>query len=258
MEKPSIHLDGAPNFRDLGGYQTADGRMVRPGVLFRSGHLARLSDSDRSCLEALEIRTVVDFRREREVGIFGADALGHQVTEVPLPIPGHDDDDRVYESIRSGDFTALHDLSEASRMMVREAASQFGALLRLIAEGSNLPLVYHCIGGKDRTGVASALILTILGVPWQTVRTDYLRSNERLAGFLEEQIARLSARNTTAGDSNSESIAALRRFFVLDASYIDAARDEIQQLAGSFDAYVSDWLELSPAEIASLRGSLLV
>jgi len=253
----SITLEGSANFRDLGGYQTADGRTVRTGVVFRSGHLANLTDADVVRLDALGLKTVVDFRADHELEVFGHDRLNGSVDRVSIPIGNHKDHQDFYESIQAGDFTALHDLAQASRTMVRDNADDFAALLRLIAESDNLPLVFHCIGGKDRTGVAAALILSLLGVPWETVRTDYLRSNEALRGTLEEQISRLSDGKVPVGQTNDENLAALRKFFILEGSYIDAARDEIANIAGSFENYVAEWLQLSQDHIAAIRTNLL-
>lgn len=254
----TITLEGSPNFRDLGGYRTTDGRAVRRGVLFRSGHLAQLTDPDVALLDRIGVRTVVDFRPHPEIEIFGADRIDGAIRRVSIPIGDHPDAPALYKAISAGDFTALHDLSEASRTMVRDHSGQFAELIHLVAQGGNLPLIFHCIGGKDRTGVASALILSLLGVPWETVRTDYLRSNEATRGVLEAQISRLSNGTIQVGDSSDENIEALRKFFILEGSYIDAVRDEIEDVAGSLDNYAEQWLRLSPDDITALRTTLLV
>jgi protein-tyrosine phosphatase len=253
-----VALVGAPNFRDLGGYRTTDGRAVRTGTLFRSGHLAHLTDGDLDLLGRIGIATVVDFRPDREVEMFGPDRLRDGTTYVSIPIGDGAHTPAAYEAVQAGDFTGLHDLAEASRTMIRENATEFRDLIHLIAEKDNLPLVFHCIGGKDRTGVASALILSILGIPWPTVRADYLLSNKMMQGVVEEQISRLSAGKLSAVEPTAQNLAALRRFFVLKGSYIDAAREESERLAGSFPNYVAQCIELSPGDIASLRANLLL
>lgn len=258
MTLPTISLEGSPNFRDLGGYRTADGKQVRTNVLFRSGHLAQLTDEDLAKLEQVGIRTVVDFRPDHEVDMFGRDRLNGSVELVSIPIGDHGHHQDFYDKIQAGDFTHLHDLENASRQMIGNNAKDFAGLLRLIAEGENLPLVFHCIGGKDRTGVAAALILTLVGVPWETVRDDYLRSNDATRGMLEEQIARLSGGKVPVGNSSEENIAALRRFFIVEPAYIDAAHEEIERVAGSFDRYVTEWLDLSAGDVAAIRRNLLV
>ncbi len=237
MNTPQFTLEGSPNFRDLGGYVTSDGRIVRSGILFRSGHLAQLTDGDVARLDELGISTIVDFRPQHEIEIFGPDRIDGDIRKYSFPISDHDAGPDFYESIQAGDFSGLHDLAKASRKMIRDNAAEFGALLRLVGEGDNLPLIFHCIGGKDRTGVAAALILTLVGVPWDTVREDYLRSNKTLEGVLEEQISRLSGGKVPVGRSNDANIEALRRFFILDGANIDAARDEVMRISGSFENY---------------------
>lgn len=254
----TLPLQGSPNFRDIGGYEAADGRRVRRNILFRSGHLAHLTDSDVMTLEQLGIRTVVDFRPDFDVDLFGEDRLPADVEQLSIPIGDHENHQDFYDKIKAGDFTHLADLAAASREMIGNNATDFGALLRLIAEREKLPLVFHCIGGKDRTGVATALILSLVGVPWEKVREDYLRSNEATKGMLEEQVSRLSAGKVPVGHSTEENIAALRRFFVLEPGYIDAALEEIERIAGSFDRYVTEWLGLSAEQVAAIRDNLLV
>ena len=79
-----------------------------------------------------------------------------------------------------------------------------------------------------------------------------------MSGVLEEQISRLSGGQGPVAGSTEESIAALRKFFVLESSYIDAARDEIERVAGSFKRYVSDWLGLTSIEVSAVRNNLLI
>jgi protein-tyrosine phosphatase len=165
----------------------------------------------------------------------------------------------MHLALQDGDYTALHDLADANRKMVRGYGTEFGAVLRLIADPASHPVVFHCIGGKDRTGIAAALLLFTLGVPWDDVRRDYLRSNDRLQGVVEDQIAGLTGSpNTPARPRpNEENLAALRRFFIVESSYIDAGRDEAERLAGSLEQYIRDHLGVSNEMQASLRSTLL-
>jgi protein-tyrosine phosphatase len=256
---PVVFLEGAPNFRDLGGHMTKDGHSVRRGLVFRSGHLAELSDRDVQRLTDLGLRTVVDFRREFEVALYGRDRLPPDARLVALPIAAAEMDEPTHDVIRRGDFTALPDLSEASRDFIRHNTESLGAFLHLLAETENLPLVFHCIGGKDRTGVAAALVLAILGVPWARIRADYLRTNELLEPKVGEWLARL---DLTQGEGGSprpspEDLEAFRRFFILEPDYIDAALDEVTNLAGSIEGYVSKELGVKDSTIDHLRSNLL-
>jgi protein-tyrosine phosphatase len=256
---PPSALDGAPNFRDLGGHRTEDGQTVRSGLVFRSGHLANVTDADLDRLNQLGIKKVIDFRPRTEQEMTGYDRLPRDAEYIGVPIGDPDMAPHVKHAIEEHDFTVLPDLAVANRTLVREFAPELGRLLEMASHRENLPIIFHCIGGKDRTGMAAALLLTVLGVPWDAVRDDYLRSNGRLGGTVTDQDAFLEAVTGRYTDTplSEENLAALRRFFVLEPEYIEAARDEIRLIAGSFDVYVRDWLGLSDTVIDRLRTGLL-
>ncbi len=252
-------LQGAPNFRDLGGYATTDGTVTRSGLVFRSGHLADLTAPDLETLNRLGIRTVIDFRPQREQEISGQDTLPENVDYVSIPIGDPAMAPHVYRALQHGEFTALPDIIAANRTLVRDFGAQLGEAIRIMSNPESLPLVFHCIGGKDRTGMTAALLLTIVGVPWQTVREDYLRSNTRLGASAVDQDAFLSrlADRTGSGNLTDENRRALRRFFVLEEAYLDAAWDEIGLVADSFDQYVEQHLRIDGETTAALRSLLL-
>lgn len=258
-QSPAVRLAGAPNFRDLGGQPTEDGRTIRRGLVFRSGHLARLTDDDLTRLEDLGIRTVIDFRPAFEVGLFGRDRVPSGASYRSLPITAGGMDAEAHEALRAGELTALPDLVEVSRSFIRDYTRELGELLRTLAEPANLPLIFHCIGGKDRSGVASAVVLSALGVRWAAVREDYLLTNHRLRDAIEDQLVAL-ARTARGGDGRSldaEELAAARRFFVLKPRYIDAARDEMIAMAGSIEGYIRDALDVPADVVVRLREELL-
>lgn len=169
------------NFRDLGGYATVDGRTVARGRIFRSDDLCRLAgaDDDLAAFEALGIRTVVDLRRPTEVAQFGRvpvlDGLTYHHVHLVHPLwpqaPVADVEARV-------DFL----LTRYGEMAVASAEG-IGTALRLIADSKTAPLVVHCIAGKDRTGIVSALTLSLLGVDDETVAEDYALSEPGVAAF---------------------------------------------------------------------------
>ena len=256
---PHIALEGAPNFRDLGGYRTADGRVVRSGVVFRSGHLANLSDSDLERLREIGVKTVIDFRPRTEREMTGHDRLPEGADYVEYPIGDPEMTPLVRKALEQGDFTVLPDLAEANRSLIRDFAGEMGKLLRLVSDEQRLPVIFHCIGGKDRTGVAAALLLSVLGVPWADVRSDYLRTNDRIdsAGSSHVSFLERIVRSYAKAELTEENLAALRRFFVLEPAYIEAVRDEITRLAGSLPAYTRHWLGLTDEVVERLRGLLL-
>lgn len=257
MPESSIRLEGAPNFRDLGGLPAAAGGTVRYGRVFRSGNLVHLTDTDVARLNALGIRTVIDFRHEFEVDAFGIDRLPPGASRVSLPITAGGMDASTHEALRRGDLTALPDLTVANRNFVRNNRRELGELLRILGEPGNLPAIFHCIGGKDRTGIAAAILLSALGVPWSNVQTDYLATNDQIAMGVDEQLAHLARTTGYKGTQSTASREAARRFFVLEARYIDAAREEMIARAGSVDDYIQSDLKVSPVVVARLRRELV-
>lgn len=259
-----IPLDGQPNFRDLGGYETADGRTVKFGQVFRSGELPRLSDSDVDRLESLGIRTVVNFLTESEIADRGADRLPDGVTRVPLPMKAGNMEeltDIVLAARTTGDFSKVPpDLNpEIHRLLMDQGREYYAALLRELSDPENRPLVFHCSHGVHRTGTAAAILLSALGVPWEVIRDDYLVSNELRKEETEkrlEQLKQLDAQNRgiplDAVDTTN-----LEAFYVLDGSYIDASLAAAVDEYGSMDNYIKEGLGLSAEEIERLRQELL-
>jgi protein-tyrosine phosphatase len=168
------------NFRDLGGYRTADGRVVRTGRLYRSDGLYRLAAEERDRFGALAVRTVVDLRRADELAAAGrlADTPGLTYHHVSLQTSAW--------TSAAVDATGMERyLADQYANIAEEGTGDgtpVGRVLRLIAEAGNAPLVFHCAAGKDRTGVVAALTLALLGVPDATIADDYAltqRSEDR-------------------------------------------------------------------------------
>jgi protein-tyrosine phosphatase len=174
-----IPLAGQPNFRDLGGYAAGDGRRIKWGLVYRSGELSQLSDDDVSKLGDLGIRTVVDLRSVEEVSARGDGRLPPGAKLLPTPITSSDIFAKLIPMFLEGDFSKLPPdlLDQVNRALVREFTAQYASLLRALGDPANRPLVFHCTQGKDRAGFGAAMVLSALGVPWETVLEDYLLSN---------------------------------------------------------------------------------
>jgi protein-tyrosine phosphatase len=263
-DKRHVSLDGQSNFRDIGGYETADGRRVKWGVVYRSGELHKLSDSDVLKLESLGIKAVANFLTEKEIESRGHDRLPDGVIEIPLPMEAGNMGDLaevVIEARSTGDFSKVpaEFNPEIHRLLITEAREYYARLLRELADPINRPMVYHCSHGVHRTGTATAILLSALGVPWETVREDYLLSNKYRKKEIDRRISelQLQAADTLLVDPEQVDMTNIRAFYILEGSYIDASLDEAVKRYGSMDAYIREGLGITDEEITSLRKQLL-
>jgi protein-tyrosine phosphatase len=176
-----LPLSGCFNFRDLGGYPTADDRHIRWRRLFRADGLTRLDSSDCAFLVDLGLATVIDLRTRWEIdewGQFPGDSFEVEYHHLPLSdvLPPEEDLARYSEpAFVTGRY----------RQLVTDGSSSIGRALEVLAEPGALPAVFHCSAGKDRTGVLAALVLGFLGVPDDVIVDDYALSGEAMVSMLE-------------------------------------------------------------------------
>jgi len=258
----SIPLEGQSNFRDIGGYKTVDGQTVRSGIVFRSGELHGLTEKDVQTLSELGIGTVVNFLSPAEIEARGADVLPAGTKEVLQPIESGDGlVAEVLEARRTGDFSKVPaDLNpKLHELLVDEAQEQYAALIRAIIAAEGEPLAYHCSHGIHRTGTATAIILSALGVPWESVRSDYLLSNETRASEVGPRLEqlRLAAAETFGQDPADVDMTNINAFYILEGSYIDGTLNRIEEEYGDIETYLKKGLGLSEEEIGLLRHRLL-
>ena len=251
-------MDKIHNFRDLGGYRTADGRRVRRGLLYRSASLADASAVDLQQLAALGIRTVCDLRTMQERAD-DPDRLPASVRSLHLPI-------KVKNHHESGlllgllgwlfggarRFKADEGLNGFYREYVTDFGGVFAQVVRLAAERDNLPLLIHCTAGKDRTGFACALLQLLLGVPQEAVMREYLLSNEHLGEFRAEQLRRFRFLRLL-GLSQER----IMPFLEVRQEYLETALAQVARDWGDVENYAHDGLGLSAEERLRLSKLLL-
>jgi protein-tyrosine phosphatase len=246
-----LPLQGGVNFRDLGGYQTIDGRRVRSGVLYRSGSMAGLTAADYDYLQRLNISVIADLRSTDE-----------RLRE-PIRWPEGGAAPRRLERDYALDFaavtTVLRDTPTAEaaraafagfyRELPRQFAGQYRTMFEELLEG-NAPLAFNCSAGKDRTGVAAALILTALGVPRAAILDDYLLSNR----FYKPK----PASGDAADDPNARLFARLpadvvQVFMGVEQGFLEAAFAGMEADFGSVEAYLESALGVDAADRKKLR-----
>lgn len=265
-----VAVEGVINFRDLGGYQTYDGRQVKWGKVFRSAQLDRVTAKGVSTLAALDVQTVIDLRFSAETERYPTNKAAFPNAEIlswhqeRQPDSGSrsmamqrswrdslesEDPHQVHEAMRSNYPKKLYSHRAIYRTM----------LLRLIS--GNTPLVFHCAAGKDRTGVAAALILSLLGVSDEQIVADYLLTQQEVASLLDNWVAG----GATDGDDYTDFQQRLASYprtliqpvFDADEAYITTLFDYVDEEYGGFEKYAQQKLELSDNELNSLRENLL-
>ena len=174
MTERRVSLAGPVNFRDVGGYETADGRAVRWGQVYRSDSLHHLTPEDGVRLADLGVRSALDFRAHDELDQVGIGHLGElEIEHVHLPTT-----DRAMNIVRPPDWTPPTSAAAVYVMMMEHGAGAYAAALDILARADRRPSVYYCMAGKDRTGVFSAVLLGVLGVPDETIVADYALTHE--------------------------------------------------------------------------------
>ncbi len=248
-----VPLEGSVNFRDLGGYETVDGRRVKWGLVFRSDNLGRLTDRDVAFLQRMGIRLVCDFRTVAE-----AKKLPDQFPRderakyLHLPIRhGEFDPADTFERIQKGDIEWMTEefMIKGYIKNIDNFAPVWSTLFNCLSDRSSRPIVFHCTGGKDRAGVCAALILLTLGVPEETVITDHGLSNVYITGVLEKIYARIRSAGVDPRQVSS--------YFTAPQNAIVAFIDHIRQTYGSAAGYLRKKAGIEQKVIDQLKKDLL-
>lgn len=253
-------LTGVRNFRDLGGLPGPGGARVRPGRLFRSGHLAEATPADQEFLAGLGLRTVFDFRNDADRALEGPDVPLPGVQHVVLPLSDAADGEEFWRTLREGTMPQLRaalaggraeaSMLETYRAMVRDRTGEHGRMLRDLAAGGT-PALLHCAAGKDRAGLAIAIVLLALGVERDAIVADYLKSNAPHRRY------RLRRTAPDAPEEEAEARRLVAPLFDARTAYLDAAFDEIDVRFGGPERYLTEVLGLTDAARQRLREDLL-
>jgi len=246
-------IDGGMNFRDLGGYRTTDGRTVKSGVVYRSAELSHITPEGFEQLKSLGIRSNVDLRStdERKAQpIQWPAAMGVTVHQTDYPM-----DMAPFMALFSKGTATAEETRALMTSFYRDVpfsfAPQYATLVRQVLD-DGAPVVFNCSAGKDRTGVAAALILTLVGVPRETVTQDYLLSNTYY-----RPLANPGAEDPATGMLRRLHPDVLQALMGVDARYLDAVFAAIEAREGGWKRYVEEDLGLSPTDLAQLKAKLL-
>jgi protein-tyrosine phosphatase len=249
-----VPLAGAMNFRDVGGYPAGDGRWVRWACVYRSDGLDQLTDADLMILGARSLRLVCDLRNDTEVAAAPSRLPDQpELRQLRLPIGGDTAGTAtILERIRTGDIREFGSqaMSELYVGVLEVAAAAFAEVVRLAAQPANHPMVFHCTAGKDRTGVAAALLLGALGVGDDDLLDDYaLTATDRSQRRIDELRPTLEAAGVD--------IDAVRPYLSAERQVLASTLDRLRARWASIEGYLVEAGGLHRDDIEHARAVLL-
>lgn len=269
--EPFLPVQGIVNARDLGGYEGADGRTVRAGMLLRAASLADAKDADLEYLASLPVKEVIDFRLDFELkGREDRMVPGADYIRIPVnsSAGAKMEDDKDAEKIRNQKhfdinkvimIAAFNDKAQTmaenlypNMVFSEECQKQFAAFLQRVVEAEDGAVLFHCTQGKDRTGLASAYLLAALGADRETIVRDFDLTNK----VYENDVRKLSRRVRLFGGKEKE-IAVIESFIGANTENFIKTLDRIEAQYGSLEEYLTGPLGLSPEDMETLRNRYL-
>ena len=263
MSSAKIHVP-TTNLRELGGYETNDGLVVRYGLFFRCGRMNELTAEEHNIYRDLQLKMIVDLRRDDEVA------------DSPTPLFGDEHNLHISVSDPNNPFAEaaakahepdagtliLADAVRYYREVVTHNLHRYIPVFDQIFDVDNLPLLFHCTAGKDRTGFVAAAILKFLGVPDETVFADYLLTNELMGKRTEERLKiwakRISKeKGIPVADVDGEALNALRILMLTHADMLQATFDAVDESFGSWDEMRRQGLQISDERMEMFRSFVL-
>ena len=263
-----LPVKGIVNARDLGGYTMLDGRIVQSGRLLRAAHLADATDEDIRNLERLPVTAVIDFRKEQEkMGKVDREVPGARYTSLPVDPSGNamatatEEEKKKFSGQKKFDvrkvivFAAFNKKAQAvaremypTLLFDPDCQQQFARFFRLVLETENGAVLFHCTQGKDRTGIASALLLAALGADRETIVADFDATNR-----VYEKDVRKYSRRVKFWGGKEEEVGVVKAFLGCNTENFIKALDRIDQEFGSLQAYLKGPIGLTDADIQTLR-----
>ena len=258
-----LKLDKLNNTRDMGGMRTGDGRVIRPGALYRSGHLYSASDADRVRLRD-RIGLILDLRTDREREEKPDPALPG-VREEHIPILSslsagvtrdEASDKEAFELLAQNPGEAMQYMCRIYAGFVADESCRAGyrRFLDYLLDGHDKGVLWHCTAGKDRAGFAAVIVGELLGVERAAIERDYLDTN----GYLREEVDQLIAMLQRQYRRESPEIErSLRLLFGAEKAFLRSAYAEAEKQFGDFGGFLSEGLRLSGAERKALQARYL-
>ncbi|TXK83969.1 tyrosine-protein phosphatase [Paenibacillus sp. N3.4] len=249
-------IERRTNLRNLGGYFTADGRTIKPNLLFRSAELAEMNEADIAYLQENGLRYICDFRSEGE--------------QKATPNPVVAGAENIHISVLGGVVNPQEMIAVIKKMDIAEfkgdwlenvyvqfvsdpiAQAAYRRFFDLVLQAEGSPLLWHCAAGKDRTGFAGAILLLALEVPMETVMEDFLRSNNNRKEAIDHMLSSIQEK---LGDDNK--FAKVREMMAVKQEYLTTALHAIIENYGTMETYMEEVLGLTSEAREKLKSIYL-
>ncbi len=242
----AITLQGASNFRDLGGYPAAGGKHVKWGHLYRSADISKLTDVDLRALQSRHVALVCDLRGPQEVAQ-APDRLPAGARSLALPAGSEKIDPRLL--MGGGPRIDRDSLMRAVYTNTSFFKAKYKPLFdELLVLPGTEALLFHCSAGKDRTGIGAALVLAALGVDRATILKDYAATDTYWQAGREQSLQRLAQAGMSAA-----AVDAVRPLLAANPAYLAATFAALDQQYGSVENYLASELGLTPKKVKALR-----
>lgn len=225
-----LPIKGSFNLRDLGGLVTKDGKQISKNLLIRSDELNNLVPSDLDLLAQINVKTIVDFRTDQE--------RAQSIDKVPTTCQNEfhlnilsANMDALIEAFKNGQTDYKQMMLDIYKDLVLNEQShiEYTKFFEILQDPDNSAVIYHCTAGKDRTGIATMLILESLNVDWTIIERDYLLSNQ----FLKKKYKAYIQQNPT-----------LSALFLVNSEYINFAKNTIDENYQSVRNYLTSVLKV--------------
>ncbi len=249
-----VPLEGAMNVRDIGGWITRDDHRIRIGALYRGDRLCNLTEDDLDELADRGIRTVIDFRASDEIERDPSRLWNSVNNVVSLPVQERNvQPTALLDRILARQITSMNEaeMVEVYLHLLHDNAIQFARFVALVADTDNWPLLYHCTAGKDRTGIATALVHEICAVPRPQVLDEYCVTNEQRS---KQRIAELAEIFEREGID----LEAVKPLLMAPRSVLADALKQLDDVHSGAESFLITQGGLDPSVPDELRNNLVI
>lgn len=254
-----IELSGADNARDLGGLRSKDGGIIKEGLLIRSNRLSALTKRDCKILEeryklkkVVDLRTPMEVAQEVDIPVPGAKIVNIPLFEEQMVGISHEKSSAKTMMEHMDDMPKMEDLY---KMLVKNnfCTRQIHKVMEHVLTEKNGAILWHCTEGKDRCGLISALVLSLLDVPEDTIMEDYLKTNEAA----EARVRKLH-RKLRWIRMDKERIQKIEGYFVAKETYLQAAIDDMKETYGTMDGFLKERIGIRNEQKEQFKERVLV